>query len=627
MKNRLRKLMAILRIIRENRLPFFPTLALVIRNLREKKVSLSIMAYTPYLLHPERPIALEDTFMSLQENIRRAVDVNDLSLRAVVREKIHLFTRLGAYMGRAALDMSTASDGEIEDFLRRWGTVVGKKNLAAGSGFKIYSAEKGDTAAGIRADEPALLEVYIRQHPAYRAIYPDSVNTIRIQTVRNSRGVYSTLLPKFRVGADGSVIDIPNKVQAYRLILSEKGRILGAFLYDWKKGAARPVSEHRNTHYRFRHGKKLPCVEESIRLCEEAALLLPEYRYLGWDVAVTGEGPVVVETNDIPGSWNGYQSCRQQMTWIGARFEAERQFSLADEGVRYDWEDVFCSEPFVQSRPEFPSIRELYLIYLQTALHRHGVEFAAWEEELYPAPPRRHDCAIRCDRENDRIRIEMNGACAEHPLSWREVLPEGDRDPDASGLSLPRELFYALDRSAMAQAALIYQDLVLGCDKSCSREGLAAYARFCSRLNTVYLWSGLGQLMSQAVLDQVNGRYPDHCDRAQRKRYAGLTGGNAYAFDCSGLIKSYYFGGLGSPLYDESRDWNSNTLYARAARKGPLSTLPEEPGLCVYRENHVGVYVGDGRVVDASPSHGEMGGVQAAGLDTGGWTDWFECPL
>ena len=42
-------------------------------------------------------------------------------------------------------------------------------------------------------------------------------------------------------------------------------------------------------------------MKEAIELTKKAALLVPELGYIGWDVAISDKGPVIVEGNDIPG--------------------------------------------------------------------------------------------------------------------------------------------------------------------------------------------------------------------------------------------------------------------------------------------------------------------------------------
>jgi D-alanine-D-alanine ligase-like ATP-grasp enzyme len=36
-------------------------------------------------------------------------------------------------------------------------------------------------------------------------------------------------------------------------------------------------------------------------MCKQAAKKIPEVRYIGWDVAFTENGPVIVEGNEYPG--------------------------------------------------------------------------------------------------------------------------------------------------------------------------------------------------------------------------------------------------------------------------------------------------------------------------------------
>jgi len=622
---RIRKLKAALHFILTNKLPIFPTLCRVIWDYLFRHVSISVMAYTPYLRCPGFPITGAETYLSNQEYVHRAINLNDLSLRPLVRDKMNLFTRLGTWMGRAALDMSGASDEQINTFLQQNGTVVGKQNSASGRGFHVYATENGDSAETIRADRPELLEAYINQHPTYREIYPESINTLRIHTVRNSHTIRLFFMPKLRVGADGSKLDLPTKGFSYRVLLDEKGRIVQAFLHKpGRKGYDKLTEKHHNTGYAFTPGKTLPYIPEAIALCMKAALRLPEIRYIGWDVAITPQGPIVVEANDVSGIWSTYQSAKERMTRIGNRAEAEEMFSFATEGVEYWEQEVFVSRPLVEARPEFPSLRQLYLIFLQTALHRHGVEFREREYESYEQIPPRHDAVLTCDSESDAVTIAMDGKTAVVPLPFsREELFMG-AEPESSSERLSEDEFFRLDRRAMHHAALIYQKMILGCEARPSQEGLAAYARFCCRLHTAYLWGATGEPISPALLQRVRMACSDHESHRKLAAYSSLCDSNVYAFDCGGLIRSYYCGGLGAQNYDTGRDENGEMLYRQALRKGSLSALPEEAGLCLYAKGHVGIYVGNGMVVEASADHGTFGGVHQLALSERPWEAWFE---
>lgn len=42
---------------------------------------------------------------------------------------------------------------------------------------------------------------------------------------------------------------------------------------------------------------QVPYVKEAVKMCLEASLVVPQVRYIGWDVAVTEKGPVIIEGN------------------------------------------------------------------------------------------------------------------------------------------------------------------------------------------------------------------------------------------------------------------------------------------------------------------------------------------
>ena len=97
--------------------------------------------------------------------------------------------------------------------------------------------------------------------------------------------------------------------------------------------------------------------------------------------------------------------------------------------------------------------------------------------------------------------------------------------------------------------------------------------------------------------------------------------------DCVGLIKGYgwlnadtmeiEYGTNGMP------DIGANQMYYNATRKGTIDTIPEVPGLAVWKSGHIGVYIGDGQVIEAM---GTKYGVVKTQLQGRGWTHWLEIP-
>lgn len=48
-------------------------------------------------------------------------------------------------------------------------------------------------------------------------------------------------------------------------------------------------------------GFKVPEFDAAVKLVKEAAKVVPEVAYVGWDVAISASGPVIVEGNCFPG--------------------------------------------------------------------------------------------------------------------------------------------------------------------------------------------------------------------------------------------------------------------------------------------------------------------------------------
>lgn len=73
-------------------------------------------------------------------------------------------------------------------------------------------------------------------------------------------------------------------------------------------------------------------------------------------------------------------------------------------------------------------------------------------------------------------------------------------------------------------------------------------------------------------------------------------------------------------------------MYSASSLKGAISGFPAHPGQLVYKSSkkddpkkihHVGVYIGNGYVVEAK---GHEYGVVKTKFDGAGWTHWSQCP-
>lgn len=158
-----------------------------------------------------------------------------------------------------------------------------------------------------------------------------------------------------------------------------------------------------------------------------------------------------------------------------------------------------------------------------------------------------------------------------------------------------------------------------------TNKGLVEHAKRMLALPSAYMWGTLARKIDSGIIDWCRKTYPAMYS-ADRVAYLQKQIGKRYGCDCVGLIKSYYFGGVGSPQYTASRDYNTNAIFSAAPEKGALSTLPEIPGICLYMRGHVGIYIGEGWCIECTlGNYGD--GVVRTRVAGRGWTHWFYCPF
>ena len=147
-------------------------------------------------------------------------------------------------------------------------------------------------------------------------------------------------------------------------------------------------------------------------------------------------------------------------------------------------------------------------------------------------------------------------------------------------------------------------------------QGLAEYA--IAQLGRPYWWGCFGQRADGALYAQKKKQYPGYYTATDFPSQYGQK-----VHDCVGLIKGYLWCDSpdGYPKYNAAQDVAVEGLYRKCSRKGDISTLPETPGVCVFMANmgHVGVYIGDGYVVEAM---GHAYGVVKTQLHNRNWSLW-----
>lgn len=151
-----------------------------------------------------------------------------------------------------------------------------------------------------------------------------------------------------------------------------------------------------------------------------------------------------------------------------------------------------------------------------------------------------------------------------------------------------------------------------------TNKGLVAYAT--SQLGKPYWYGCFGQKSTKELYNSKKKQYPSqyqwNCPSNQL---------NIKVHDCVGLIKGYLWCDTNesTPKYNASQDVSADGMLTKCKEKGAISTMPDIPGILVFLPGHIGVYIGDGYVIEAK---GHAYGVVKTKLQGRGWKNWGKCP-
>lgn len=135
--------------------------------------------------------------------------------------------------------------------------------------------------------------------------------------------------------------------------------------------------------------------------------------------------------------------------------------------------------------------------------------------------------------------------------------------------------------------------------------GLAQYAE--SKVGTPYFYGSKMKVLNEKFMSSMHAQYPSIVTKAYMALARAKKQVGRINVDCSGLISAYTLHMLGSAQ-----------LYSQAYARLPFDTWKSwAPGVVVWREGHVGIYLGNGKVAEAK---GINYGTVITDITKGKWT-------
>lgn len=245
--------------------------------------------------------AQRKTYLTRVKNKKLVTTLNDEKYSIILDEKNRFDKLFKDFLGREVLDLSEIDYDRFAKFAEGKESFFAKPYVGeSGKGIeKIKTADFKSTKElydyVMRKDKNfGLVEEVIVQHPDVAKIYPCALNCLRVVTMLHD-GKADIIYSVFKMGNDGNFVDnLENGGLACHFDL-DKGEVIG----QGHTSALINYDAHPYTGIKF-VGYKLPYCEEVKKMVKKAALLLPQAKYIGWDVCITPTGPAIVEGNDYP---------------------------------------------------------------------------------------------------------------------------------------------------------------------------------------------------------------------------------------------------------------------------------------------------------------------------------------
>lgn len=169
------------------------------------------------------------------------------------------------------------------------------------------------------------------------------------------------------------------------------------------------------------------------------------------------------------------------------------------------------------------------------------------------------------------------------------------------------------------------------------------FVEFCEKFEKRPYWYGTCVYnCTQSLYERKAKQYPSHYTSSRASKYKKHISAKEVCADCVGMIKGYAWTNGGDGVFEaigtgkeikskykanNCPDKSANGMFSYAKSQGmdwgTIDTIPEIPGIAVRYDGHVGVYVGNGEVIE---ERGFAYGCQRTKLKSRKWLHWYKLP-
>lgn len=240
-------------------------------------------------------------YLSYRDSSKFTLEANKRTAINILENKYKSFCLFSKYYGRRVMFLTSeecehgGGINKLTKFVEEYGSsfIVKPLNLSKGRGVKKLSTVN-EIVEYVRQVKECVVEDVIIQDESLAAFNKSSVNTLRICTVNYGNGEIDVMWPCLRMGRTGSFVDNAGHGGVFAAVDVLTGKTMAATdeLHNiWE--------EHPDSKIKL-VGFTIPRWEEAVAFVKELARNIPDAGFVGWDIALTKTGWVMVEGNSAP---------------------------------------------------------------------------------------------------------------------------------------------------------------------------------------------------------------------------------------------------------------------------------------------------------------------------------------
>ena len=238
------------------------------------------------------------TYLTRGKNNEIIKRFNDKSKFHIIDNKNEFYTNFKEFIKRDWILIDGNNFDDFNNFLKLNKEVIVKP--ADGEGGKgvekiKYKSEEDNRYLYKKLidNNQNIVEQCIVQHEDLNKLYNNSVNSMRMFTFYKDGKSYF-LQAILKIG-NGGVVDNFSSGGMYTYVNEEGYVYVEAIDREDNIYYEHPISKSKIV------GFKVPMFNEAVELVKKAAKVVPEIGYIGWDVAISENGPIIIEGNCFPG--------------------------------------------------------------------------------------------------------------------------------------------------------------------------------------------------------------------------------------------------------------------------------------------------------------------------------------